>query len=239
MVAAVGKDVAVFKVGDAVYGQAARSAARDHTPNMHLSKASQTAAKPASVDFVTAAALPLVAVSAYRHSSDHMDLQQGQRILIHGGAGGIGSIAIQLAKHLGAYVATTVGGDETEFVKKLGADEAIDYKAQDFSALLNDYDAVFDTIGGETNRKSYTVLKPGGTFVSMVEQPDEALVAEHRVNYVSQFTRVTTERLDAIAVLVDQGVLNQSSIRFSRWIRHQRLWNIRRRVGLRAKWCSA
>ena len=99
---------------------------------------------------------------------ENIGLSQGQKILIHG-AGGIGSIAIQLAKNLGAYVATLVSTDDKQFVQKLGADEVIDYKIQTFEDLLHDYDAVFDTVGGETYTKSFRVLKKGGIIVSMLE----------------------------------------------------------------------
>jgi NADPH:quinone reductase-like Zn-dependent oxidoreductase len=136
-----------------------------------------------------------------------MHLQNGQKILIHGGAGGIGSVAIQITKHLGAYVATTASAADADFVKKLGADEVIDYKTQDFAEIIKDYDAVYDTIGGETNKKSYTVLKPGGALVSMVEKPNEELVQKYNVKYTAQFTHVTPERLNAISALVEQGVI--------------------------------
>jgi NADPH:quinone reductase-like Zn-dependent oxidoreductase len=126
-------------------------------------------------------------------------------VLIHGGAGGIGSFAIQLAKHLGAYVAATATKQDAGYVMDLGADEAIDYKSQQFEALIKDYDAVYDTVGGETYKKSYQVLKSGGTLVSMLEQPDEELQKQYGVKAISQFTQVTTERLTKLAELVDQG----------------------------------
>jgi NADPH:quinone reductase-like Zn-dependent oxidoreductase len=204
-VAEIGEDVTGFTVGEAVYGQASplsgQGAFAEYTPV----NAGQAAAKPETADFTTAAALPLAGSSAYQALADHMKLQKGQKILIHGGAGGIGSIAIQLAKHIGAYIATTATAGTADFVKKLGADEVIDYKTQDFSTIIKDYDAVFDTVGGETNKKSYAVLKPGGALVSMVAQPDEELAAKYKVNYTAQFTRTTTERLKAIAKLVDEG----------------------------------
>jgi NADPH:quinone reductase-like Zn-dependent oxidoreductase len=136
-----------------------------------------------------------------------MNLQAGQKILIHGGAGGIGSFAIQLAKHLGAHVATTAARPETDFVKSLGADEVIDYRTQDFSQILKDYDAVFDTVGGETNTKSYQVLKPGGTLVSMVMPADEELVKQRGITYVQQSSQATAERLNEVGKLVDSGAL--------------------------------
>lgn len=206
-VAEIGEGVTGFEVGQAVYGQAGALSSQGSFAQFTPVKIEQLAAKPVTVDFITAAALPLVSVSAYQALVDHLDLESGQKILIHGGAGGIGSIAIQLAKHLGAYVATTVRNSDIDFVKNLGADEIIDYKTQDFTSILKNYDAVFDTVGGETNAKSYAVLKTGGALVSMVEQPDDALVKQYDVRYTRQFTQVTTERLTGIAELVDNGIL--------------------------------
>src|SRR5205823_3100472 len=125
---------------------------------MAISTAESIAHKPKRLSHVEAAALPLVGVSAWQALVENIGLSKGQKILIHGGAGGIGSIAIQLAKRLGAYVATTVSTDDKQFVEKLGADEVVDYKTQPFEELLHDYDAVFDTIGGETYTKSFRVL---------------------------------------------------------------------------------
>jgi len=151
--------------------------------------------------------LPLAGVSAYQALVDHANVQPGQKILVHGGAGGIGSLAIQIAKNIGAYVATTASGKELDFAKSLGADEAINYETEDFSTKLKDYDVVFDTVGGETNVKSYEVLKRGGTLVSMVEAPNEELVQKGSVNYVHQSSQATPERLNAITELVDSGKL--------------------------------
>jgi NADPH:quinone reductase-like Zn-dependent oxidoreductase len=206
-VVATGKDVRTVRIGDAVYGQAGALSGQGSFAEFVPVKAGQLAPKPKSTDFIAAAALPLAAGSAYQALVDHMDLQKGQKILVHGGAGGIGSMAIQLAKHLGAYVATTVSAEQAGFVKSLGADEVIDYKGEDFGKLLKGFDAVFDTVGGGTTQKSYGVLRPGGALVSMVAQPDEELVKRHGVVFAAQFTQVTTDRLQAIAALVDQGAL--------------------------------
>jgi NADPH:quinone reductase-like Zn-dependent oxidoreductase len=206
-VAEVGEDAAGFEVGQAVYGMANAAGGQGSFAEFTTVKAEQLAAKPASVEFVEAAALPLAAVSAYQALADHMNLKTGQKILIHGGAGGIGSLAIQIAKDIGAYVATTASADDTDFVKSLGADEVIDYQTQDFSTLLKDYDAVFDTVGGETNTKSYTILKKGGALVSMVQPADEALAKQYDVKYTQQSSKATAERLAKIAELVDSGKL--------------------------------
>jgi len=207
VVAEVGHDVTGFEVGQSVFGMANAGGGQGSIAEFTPVKASQLAAKPQTADFVAAAALPLTGVSAYQALVDHMDLQAGQKILIHGGAGGIGSLAIQIAKNIGAYVATTAAAEDAEFVRQLGADEAIDYKTQDFSQLLHEYDAVFDAVGGETNQKSYRVLKNGGAFVSMLEAPNEELVTAKNIRYTQQQSQATPERLQKVAELVDAGQL--------------------------------
>jgi NADPH:quinone reductase-like Zn-dependent oxidoreductase len=203
----LGDEVTGFEVGQAVYGQAGALSGNGSFAEFTPAKATSIALKPESVDFVTAAAYPLVTVSAYQALVDHIALQAGQKILIHGGAGGIGVMAIQLAHHFGAHVTTTSSAADMEFVKSLGADEVIDYQTQDFATLLSDMDAVYDTVGGETNQKSYGILKAGGTLVSMVIPEDPALLAQHDIKYTYQFTKVTTERLQEVAKLIDAGDL--------------------------------
>jgi len=170
-------------------------------------KAASLARKPQGVDFVHAAAAPLTAVSAYQAIVEHIRLRPGQTILIHGGAGGIGSFAIQLAKHLGAYVAATAADAAIRYVRELGADQVIDYRSQRFTDLLHDYDAVYDTVGGEAYAASFKVLKQRGVLVSMVEPPNEALGKQYGVTPVNQFTRVTTARLEKVTELLEQGAL--------------------------------
>src|SRR6187200_2221906 len=143
---------------------------------MALANTESIAYKPNKLSHVEAAALPLVGVSAWRALTENIGLSKGQRILIHGGAGGIGSIGIQLAKNLGAHVATTVSANDKQFVQELGADVVIDYKSQNFEDLLHDYDSVFDTVGGETYKRSFKVLKKGGIIISMLEQPNSELM---------------------------------------------------------------
>jgi len=139
---------------------------------------------------------------------ENIGLSKGQRILIHGGAGGIGSIAIQLAKNLGAYIATTVSANDKEFVQELGADQVIDYKNQNFEDLLHDYDAVLDTVGGETYKRSFKVLKKEGKegiIVSMLEQPNSELMNQYDIKAIFQFTQADRERLTKLAKWVDQN----------------------------------
>ena len=203
-VAAVGE---YPKQGDEVYGQAAvPSGGSGSFAEMAVTRVDSVAPKPKSLNHVESAALPLVGVSAWQALIEGMRLSNGQRILIHGGAGGIGSIAIQLAKNLGAYVATTVSSDDKQFVAKLGADEIIDYKVQAFEDLVHDYDAVFDTVGGETYSKSFEVLKKeGGIIVSMLEQPNKELMEQFGVKAIFQFTQVNKERLTKLGNWVDKN----------------------------------
>jgi alcohol dehydrogenase len=207
IVAELGEGVNNIKTGDEVYGQANAVGGQGSFAEFTPVLATQVALKPKNVDFVSAAAIPLAGTSAYQALVEHANLKSGQKILIHGGAGGIGSIAIQIAKHLGAYVATTAAAEDTEFAKSLGADEVFDYKTQKFEELLKDYDVVFDTVGGETTKKSYQVLKSGGVMVSMLEQPNEELINRYGVKFISQQTKPTSEKLTKLAEMVEQGVL--------------------------------
>lgn len=201
----LGEGVTGFRAGDEVYGQAGFG--QGSFAEFLLAEAKATARKPKRLSHIEAGALPLVGVSALQALVDHMALSRGQRILIHGGAGGIGSIAIQIAKHLGAHVATTASTEDLSFVRGLGADEVIDYTNQSFETLLHDFDAVFDTVAGETYKKSFRVLKKGGIIVSMLEQPNEALMKEFGVRAIGQGTQVTNERLARLTELVDKKAI--------------------------------
>jgi NADPH:quinone reductase-like Zn-dependent oxidoreductase len=170
-----------------------------------LANATSIAHKPKRLSHEEAAALPLVGVSAWQALVENIRLSKGQKILIHGGAGGIGSIAIQLAKNLGAHVATTASTDDKQFAQELGADEVIDYKTQTFEDLIHDYDAVFDTVGGETYRRSFRVLRKGGILVSMLEQQNSELMEQFGVKAIFQFTQVNRDRLSKLAEWVSQN----------------------------------
>lgn len=208
VVTEVGEGVSGFKKGDEVYGYAgivgggSGSFAEFVSTDIKI-----TALKPKTITHVEAAALPLTGVSAWQALVDHISLSRGKKILIHGGAGGIGTIAIQLARHLGAYVTATAGAKDLQHVKELGADEAIDYKNQSFENMLHNYDAVYDTVGGETYVKSFRVLKKGGIIVSMLEQPRSELMEQYGVNAIGQFTQINTERLSKLAQLADKRVI--------------------------------
>lgn len=209
----IGENVTNFKAGDEVFGQAGiLNSGSGSFAQAAAAVPTKIAPKPKILDHIQSASLPLAAVSALQAIEEHINLKKGQKILIHGGAGGIGSIAIQIAKAKGAYVATTVSKNETEFVKSLGADEVIDYKlsfssnkSEAFEDKLSGFDAVFDTVGGETQEKSFKVLKKGGSLVSMVGQPDLELAKSHGVTAIGQMTDITPERLSRITDLIEKG----------------------------------
>jgi NADPH:quinone reductase-like Zn-dependent oxidoreductase len=143
-------------------------------------KAVELVAMPAGIDFPAAAGAGLVSMTAWQGLFDHGGLQPGQRVLIHGGAGGVGHMAVQFAHWEGATVYATAGGHDLDFVRSLGADEVIDYESQKFEDVARDMDLVFDTRGGETQARSFATLKKGGRLVSTL-QPDEAAAAAHGV----------------------------------------------------------
>jgi alcohol dehydrogenase len=195
-----------FKQGDEVYGQAGVVTGGSVAfAEMALANKESIAHKPKRLNHPESAALPAVGVSAWWALVDDIGLSKDQKILIHGGAGGIGSIAIQLAKYLGAYVATTVSTNDKQFVQELGANQVVDYKTQNFEDMLYDHDAVLDTIGGETYRRSFKVLKKDGIIVSMLEQPNSELMNQYGVKAIFQFTQVNRERLTKLTQWVDQN----------------------------------
>jgi alcohol dehydrogenase len=200
----LGEGVDSIAVGDIVYGQANVVAGNSGAfAEFAATAAGQVAKAPTNVTIHEAASLPLVGVSALQALTDHINLQAGQKILITGGAGGIGHVAIQIAKHLGAYVATTATEDGLEAAKQLGADEVIDYKSQDYTEMLSQFDAAFDTVGGEELKRIVSILKDGGVAVSMAGQPEEA----SGVKAIAQMTRVTTEKLDQLRELIESNIV--------------------------------
>jgi alcohol dehydrogenase len=204
----VGEGVDGFKQGEEVYGDAAAIRGGSGAfAEMALTNEDSIAHKPKTLSYEEAAGLPLVGVSAWQALVETMGLSGSQKILIHGGAGGIGSIAIQLAMRLGTgtYTATTVSTNDKEFVHQLGANEAIDYKTQTFEDILHDYDAVFDTVGGETYTRSFKILRKGGVIVSMLEQPNQELMHQFGVKATHQFTKVNRERLTRLVQWIDQN----------------------------------
>lgn len=206
MVLALGEGASGYAVGDAVFGTSivlnggSGSFAQETVANVtNITK------KPAALSFEEAAALPLVGSSAIQALEDHIVLMKGQKILIHGGAGGIGHIAVQIAKAIGAYVIATAGTDDLAFVKSLGADEVIDYKTEHFETMVSGVDAVYDTVGGETTTRSFMVLKKGGVLVSMRSKPDEKLASEHGVTVIGQATKTDAHHLARLVHYVENG----------------------------------
>jgi NADPH:quinone reductase-like Zn-dependent oxidoreductase len=226
----VGSAVRSFAPGDEVY-------ARPGTDNIgtfaELAAVHQDdlAFKPATLTMEESAALPLVALTAWQALVERANLQPGQKVLIHAGSGGVGTIAIQLARHLGAHVATTTGTANTGWVKNLGADVVIDYKRDDFEKLLRDYDVVLDSLGGQTLAKSLRVLKPGGIAIGLAGPPDPGFAREiganlvvrlaavllsartrlrarrRHVRYSFLFMKASGEQLRVIAALADTGAI--------------------------------
>ena len=204
VVLAVAPQVTDVIVGDKVYGSAmVLTGGSGAFAEMASANLANSATKPKTINFQEAAALPLVGSSVLQALLEHIKLQRGQKILIHGGAGGIGHIAIQVAKELGAFVATTVSTDDVAFAQSLGANEVIDYKKQDFTKIVKDVDGVFSTVAGEVIDKSFPVLKRGGVLVSMLGQPSEELGKRYGITVIGQQTRTTTEHLNRLTQLVD------------------------------------
>lgn len=181
----VGANVRDFTLGDEVYARPDKDRIGTFAERIAVAEA-DLALKPTSISPEEAASLPLVALTAWQALVERGNLQPGQRVLIHGGAGGVGTIAIQLAKHLGATVATTVSGRDVDFAGALGADVVIDYRSQDFEQVLDGYDLVLDSVGGETLAKSLRVLRPGGKAIGIAGPPDSAFARELGANPVLQ-----------------------------------------------------
>lgn len=200
----IGPAVTKFKPGDAVYSRP--DIARNGAYAEYIAvREREIAFKPATISHVEAASLPLVSITAWESLFTTANLTAGQKVLIHAGAGGVGSIAIQLAKAKGAHVTTTASAAKSALVKSLGADEVIDYRAQDFSKLAKDMDVVFDTVGGETQEKSWTTLKPGGMLVSITDRPSEDRAKAEGKRAAFVFIGPNAPILTDLAQMVDLG----------------------------------
>jgi NADPH:quinone reductase-like Zn-dependent oxidoreductase len=198
-----GRAVRNFEKGDTVY------AMLDGGPGGYAEyvtvKADLVAPKPGQLDYRAAAAVPLAGLTAWQGLFDHGHLQAGQRVLIHGGAGGVGHLAIQFAKARGATVATTVAGEDVEFVRHLGADQVIDYTRERFEDKVHDVDLVLDLIAGETQERSWAVLKDGGTMISSLARPAEAKAREHHARAENFVAHPDRAELIEIGRLIDAG----------------------------------
>jgi NADPH:quinone reductase-like Zn-dependent oxidoreductase len=204
VVEAVGPDAAGLAAGDEVYGLI--DFRRDGADAECVAvRATELAPKPVTLTHALAAAVPLSALTAWQALFDQGGLRAGQRVLIHGGAGGVGSFAVQLARWRGTHVVATASARDTELVRDLGADEVIDYRTQRFEEVVADMDLVFDTVGGETWERSWDVLRPGGRLVSIaVPRPPERETGDGRraIWFVVESNR--TQLID-IGGLIDGG----------------------------------
>ncbi|WP_393054818.1 NADP-dependent oxidoreductase [Streptomyces sp. LN549] len=183
VVVRTGSAVTRFAVGDEVYARPDKDRIGTFAEFIAVHQ-DDVAIKPATLTMEEAASLPLVALTSWQALVERAQVRPGQRVLIHAGAGGLGTIAVQLAKELGAHVATTVSTAKVDVVKELGADVVVDYKQQDFATVLDGYDVVLDSLGGETLEKSLQVLRPGGTVISVAGPPDAAFARELGLNAI-------------------------------------------------------
>ncbi|MEV0669237.1 NADP-dependent oxidoreductase [Mycobacterium sp. NPDC050441] len=230
IVVKTGPRVMRFAPGDAVYAKPSQDRIGTFAEYLAVNE-NDVARKPDTVGMNEAAALPLVSLTAWQALVDKAHVRPGQKVLIHAGSGGLGTIAIQLAKHLGATVATTTSTKNVKWVKELGADIVIDYKTQDFAAELRDYDVVLDTQGGQTLEKSFQVVKPGGMVISVAGPPEPTFAREfganwllvqgmralsfsvrrkakrRSVNYSFLFMTANGDQLRELGALVDAGVI--------------------------------
>lgn len=197
-----------LRVGDAVFCSVGWD--RGTYAELLLVKAVEMTAKPARLDHVQAASVPLAALTAWQGLFDHGELEPGQRVLIHGGTGGVGHFAIQVAKAKGAWVATTVSDRDVGFARELGADEVIDYRHQRFEHAVGDIDVVLDLIGGETQERSWSVLHPGGIIVSTVQEPDQDTARERQARGTRFLVEPNAAQLESIARLIDADKIRPS-----------------------------
>ncbi|MEV6558148.1 NADP-dependent oxidoreductase [Nocardia sp. NPDC051756] len=210
VVEAVGLGVTIFEPGDEVFGLPRHPHPAGTYAEYVTSPARHLVRKPSSIPHAEAAALPLAALTAWQALVDTADVQPGQRVLIHAAAGGVGHLAVQIAKARGAYVIGTARSAKHEFVRGLGADEVIDYTQVDFTTVAHDIDVVLDAVGGEYGPRSLTVLRAGGVLVSLAS-PAEAYLADEarRLGLRAAFMIVEADRagMREIAALVESGRL--------------------------------
>jgi NADPH:quinone reductase-like Zn-dependent oxidoreductase len=202
-VESVGARVQGVNTGDAVFALLGRD--RGAYAQYVIAKPTEFAAKPRDIDHVHAAAVPLAALTAWQGIFDQGKLTAGQKVLIHGGAGGVGHMAVQLAKAKGAWVAATCSGGDIDFVRGLGADKVIDYKTQRFEDEVSELDLVYDLIGGETQTRSFAVLKRGGALISTLKQPDAAKAAEKNLHVAHYMAEASATELAEVAGLINEG----------------------------------
>lgn len=204
---AMGANVSDFRLGDAVYGLTNEHFTGGYA-EYALASATSMAQKPRSLSFIEAASAPVVAVTAWQMLFDYAHAVAGQKVLIHGAAGNVGAYAVQMARDAKLEVFATAASGDLDYIRKLGADVAIDYRETRFEDVVRGVDIVLDTVGGDTRARSIEVLKPGGILVSSVSGPmPDALAAKAGVKAVFFFVDVTTARLDTISELFNSGKL--------------------------------
>lgn len=210
VVAEVVPGVTRFQVGDEVYGMPLFPRAAGGYAEFVAAPSRQLARMPRTLDHAHAAALPLAGLTAYQSLVEIADVRAGQRVLVHAAGGGVGHLAVQLAKDRGAHVIGTASSGKHEFVRSLGADEVIDYRAVDFAAVVRDLDVVLELVGGDYGTRSIEVLRPGGLLITAVERTNTELAAR-TVAAGRRFAGITVEPdgagLEHLAALVDAGRL--------------------------------
>jgi NADPH:quinone reductase-like Zn-dependent oxidoreductase len=209
VIAALGAGVTRFKVGDEVFSRP--DIERDGAyAEFIVIRETEVALKPKSVDHMHAAALPLAGLTVWQSLFDAAALTAGQRVLIHAAAGGVGSLAVQLAKGRGAHVIGTASAKNHAIVRALGADEVVDYERERFETVIGPVDVVFDTMGGDIQTRSWKVLKRGGILVSIASPPSAEAPVAHGGRFAFVFTQPNAAQLAEIATLVDAGKLKAS-----------------------------
>lgn len=204
VVEATGPGVTVLRKGNEVYGMPRRLGAY---AEYMVVKESEVALKPRSVDHIQAAAVPLAALTAWQAIFDVGELKAGQKALIHAASGGVGSFAVQLAKWKGTHVIGTASGRNQSFLRELGVDEPIDYEKTRFEDVTHEVDVVLDIVGGDTQKRSWKVLKTGGILVSIISPPSTEEAAKYGVRSGFVHVQPNASQLSEIAKLVDSGKL--------------------------------
>ncbi|MFE7271538.1 NADP-dependent oxidoreductase [Streptomyces sp. NPDC057623] len=210
VVEAVGIGVARFQPGDEVFGMLSYPFGHGSHAEYVTAPARTFAHKPASIDHTQAGALPLVSLTAWQALVEYADVRPGQRVLVHAAAGGVGHVAVQIAKARGAYVIGTASAGKHEFLRGLGADEVIDYRETDFTEAVKDVDVVLDTLGGEISTRSLRVLRPGGLVVSILPVGSDDFDTEAErlgVRALRMLVDASHSGMKAIAELVEAGKL--------------------------------
>jgi NADPH:quinone reductase-like Zn-dependent oxidoreductase len=205
-VEAIGPDVSDLRVGDQIFGVTNPRFVGAYA-EYALASVGMIARKPTSLSYIEAASVPVIAVTAWQGLFDQAQLSAGQSVLIHGAAGNVGAYAVQLACRAGIRTFATAATNDLGYVRDLGANTVIDFQTQQFEEEVRGLDAVLDLVGGETQRRSFQVLRRGGKLISAVSHPDQDLAKSHGVDATFFLVSVTTQHLAKIADLIDRGEL--------------------------------